>query len=123
MLGVAYCRLVVGVKVHLTSGVVPRSSYANTHVQQCLPEAATVIPIICVSDGTHLTNFAGDKKAWPVYLTIANIPSKIRNKPTNMAIILIALLPIPPKFVGPLLQTDLVEKAAKQCFRCAGCLI
>ena len=72
----------------------------NSHGQESLPDGVTVIPVICTSDGTHFTNFSGDKKAWPVYLTIGNIPSEIRNKSTNMAMILVALLPIPPKFTG-----------------------
>ena len=55
------------------------------------------MPVICASDTTHLTNFSGDKKAWPIYLTIGNIRSTTRNKPTAMAMILLALLPVPPK--------------------------
>jgi hypothetical protein len=51
-----------------------------------------------MSDQTHLSNFSGDKKAWPVYITIGNLPSTRRNKPGSMAIILLALLPVPPKF-------------------------
>ncbi|PWW78849.1 hypothetical protein C7212DRAFT_156257, partial [Tuber magnatum] len=35
-----------------------------------------VVPIIGLSDQTHLANFLGDKKAWPVYLTIRNILSR-----------------------------------------------
>ena len=66
--------------------------------QGTLPEGATLVPIIGMSDQTHLTNFSGDKKAWPVYLTVGNIRSKARNCPSKMAIILIALLPVPPKF-------------------------
>ncbi|RPB06970.1 hypothetical protein P167DRAFT_496468, partial [Morchella conica CCBAS932] len=57
----------------------------------------TVVPLICASGGTYLTNFSGDKKAWPVYLTIGNITSEIRNKPSNFAFILMALLPVPRK--------------------------
>jgi hypothetical protein len=53
-----------------------------------------------MSDQTHLTNFSGDKKAWPVYLTIGNIRSKTRNSPSKMAVILVALLPVPPKFAS-----------------------
>ena len=51
-----------------------------------------------MSDQTHLSNFSGDKKAWPVYVTIGNIVSKTRNSPTSMAVLLVALLPVPPKF-------------------------
>jgi len=53
-----------------------------------------------MSDQTHLTNFSGDKKAWPVYLTIGNVRSKTRNSPSKMAILLVALLPVPPKFTS-----------------------
>jgi len=45
----------------------------------------------------HLTNLSGDKKAWPVYITLGNLPSGRRNSPTSMAVLLLALLPIPPK--------------------------
>ena len=61
---------------------------------------ATLVPVIGMSDQTHLTNFSGDKKAWPVYLTIGNIRSKTRNSPSKMAVILVALLPVPPKFAS-----------------------
>jgi len=50
-----------------------------------------------MSDQTHLTNFSRDKKAWPVYMTLGNLPSCRRNSPTSMAVLLLALLPIPPK--------------------------
>ena len=68
--------------------------------QESLPAGATLVPVIGMSDQTHLTNFSGDKKAWPVYLTIGNIRSKTRNCPSKMAIILVALLPVPPKFAS-----------------------
>jgi len=48
----------------------------------------------------HLTNFSGDKKAWPVYMTIGNILSRTGNSPAKMPILLLALLPEPPKFTG-----------------------
>jgi len=50
-----------------------------------------------MSDQTNLTNFSGDKKVWPVYMTIGNLSSTIRNRPGSMAILLLGLLPIPPK--------------------------
>jgi len=50
-----------------------------------------------MSDQRYLTNFSGDKKAWPVYMTIGNLPSARRNSPGSMADLLLALLPIPPK--------------------------
>jgi len=51
-----------------------------------------------MSDQTNLTNFSGHKKACPVYIPIANLPSARRNSPGSMAVLLLALLPIPPKF-------------------------
>jgi len=56
-----------------------------------------LVRIIGMSDQTHLTNFSGDKKAWPVYITLGNLPSGRRNSPTSMAVLLLALLSIPPK--------------------------
>ena len=53
--------------------------------------------MIAMSDPTHLTNFSGDKKAWPVYITIGNLPLTRRNRPGSMAILILALLPVPPK--------------------------
>jgi hypothetical protein len=54
----------------------------------------TLIPVIFMSDGTHLSNFAGDKKEWPVYMTIGNLSSKIRQMPSAHTIVMVALLPI-----------------------------
>src|ERR1700760_1548476 len=68
--------------------------------QNTLPTGSTVVPIIGLSDQTQLTNFSGDKKAWPVYLTIGNILSRTRNSPAKMPILLLALLPVPPKLTG-----------------------
>jgi len=56
-----------------------------------------VVPIIGMSDQTNLTKFSGDKKAGPVYMTIGYLPSTIRNRLGSMAILLLGLLPIPPK--------------------------
>jgi hypothetical protein len=50
-----------------------------------------------MSDATHLTNFCGDKKAWPVYMTIGNLSAKARMKHTMHGVLLVALLPIPVK--------------------------
>jgi hypothetical protein len=48
-------------------------------------------------DRTHLSNFAGDKKEWPVYMTIGNLSSKIRQMPSAQTVLMVALLPIPFK--------------------------
>ena len=50
-----------------------------------------------MSDATHLTNFCGDKKAWPIYMTIGNLSAAARMKHTMHGVLLVALLPIPVK--------------------------
>jgi len=77
---------------------------------QTLPPGSTVVPIIGLSDQTQLTNFSGDKKAWPVYVTIGNILSRTRNSPAKMPILLRALLPVPPKLTGDSGRADEAQR-------------
>ncbi|KAH8080741.1 hypothetical protein BXZ70DRAFT_910952, partial [Cristinia sonorae] len=53
---------------------------------------ATVVPVIISTDKTKLTTFKG-KSAYPVYMTIGNIPKEIRRKPSLGSQILLAYLP------------------------------
>ncbi|KAI0648469.1 hypothetical protein C8Q79DRAFT_1045282, partial [Trametes meyenii] len=53
---------------------------------------ATIIPVIISLDKTQLTLF-GNKTAYPVYLTIGNLPKDIRKKPSRRGQILLAYLP------------------------------
>ncbi|KAF8431494.1 hypothetical protein BGX38DRAFT_1083830, partial [Terfezia claveryi] len=55
--------------------------------QKQVPIGCMVVPVLLASDQTHLTNFSGDKKLWPLYMSIGNIKSTIRNKPTMNAIL------------------------------------
>ena len=55
-------------------------------------EGATVIPVLVASDKTLLTQFR-NKSAYPVYITIGNIPKDIRKKPSQYAQILVGYLP------------------------------
>ncbi|KAG1884906.1 hypothetical protein F4604DRAFT_1676341 [Suillus subluteus] len=48
--------------------------------QKELPEGATIAPIILASDKTMLSQFRGDKSAWPVYLSIGNIAKEKRRQ-------------------------------------------
>ena len=53
-----------------------------------------VVQRLLSSDKTQLTQFQGDKKAWPVYLTIGNISKKICCQPSTHATILVGYLPV-----------------------------
>jgi hypothetical protein len=57
-----------------------------------------IVPLFGSSDQTHLTNYSGDKKERPVYLSLGDIDLMIRSKPSNLASIRLALLPVPPKY-------------------------
>jgi len=57
----------------------------------------TLVPLIIMSDGTHLSNFAVYKIEWPVYMTIGNLSSMIRQMPSTYSVVMVACLPIPTK--------------------------
>jgi hypothetical protein len=81
---------------------------------------SALIPVLLASDSTHLTQFAGDKHAWPLYMSIGNIHSSIRNKPVNNAWKLIAYIPT-ATFLDPITgkkdpeQTTLQDRLFHQC--------
>jgi len=52
-------------------------------IQDQLPAQATIVPVICASNKTHLTNFSDDQHAWPLYLTIGNIRRDIHHIPKS----------------------------------------
>jgi len=62
-----------------------------------LPARATIVPVICASNKTHLTNLSGDQHGWPLYLTIGNIHKDICSTPEKHSCILVGLISCPPK--------------------------
>jgi hypothetical protein len=62
--------------------------------QRKLKAGATVVPIVLATDETQLSNFQGDKSAWPVYMTIGNIGKETRCQPLSHAQILVGYLPV-----------------------------
>ncbi|EIN04772.1 hypothetical protein PUNSTDRAFT_75804 [Punctularia strigosozonata HHB-11173 SS5] len=57
-----------------------------------LKPGATIIPVIISTDKTQLTQFR-NKTAYPVYMTIGNLPKEIRRKPSMGGQMLIGYLP------------------------------
>ncbi|KAI0688819.1 hypothetical protein C8Q76DRAFT_772033 [Earliella scabrosa] len=64
------------------------------NMQGALPPGATIAPVILSSDKTQLSRFSGDKQAWPVYLSVGNIPKATRRQPSKHGMILVGNLPV-----------------------------
>ncbi|KAH9953413.1 hypothetical protein BC827DRAFT_1282164 [Russula dissimulans] len=90
------CDLIFAPERHYLDSEKTHQVYSEMHtgdwwwsVQQ---PGATIIPLVVSSDKTQLTLFR-NKMAYPVYLTIGNVPKDIRRKPSRWAQILIAYIP------------------------------
>ncbi|KAG9052333.1 hypothetical protein FS842_010037 [Serendipita sp. 407] len=83
--------------------------------QAKLPGGSTIVPVILGSDKTHLTQFTGDKKAWPVYMSVGNICSKARREMASNAWAIIAYIPIVVWDEGKEIHGALSSRLFHQC--------
>jgi hypothetical protein len=65
--------------------------------QDQLADGATIVPVNCASDTTHLTNFAGNEHAWLLYLKFGIVRKDIRHTPNKRVCIVVGLIPCPLK--------------------------
>ncbi|KAI0724930.1 hypothetical protein C8Q72DRAFT_786477 [Fomitopsis betulina] len=63
-------------------------------LQSLLPEGSALAPVIISTDKTQLTQFSGNKSAYPVYMTLGNIPKDLRRKPSEHVCMLIGYLSV-----------------------------
>ncbi|EGN97744.1 hypothetical protein SERLA73DRAFT_56778 [Serpula lacrymans var. lacrymans S7.3] len=63
-------------------------------IQARLPSGEALAPVIIAMDKTQLTQLSNSKSAYPVYLTLGNIPRAICHKPSQHACILIGYLTV-----------------------------
>ncbi|KAI0323498.1 hypothetical protein GY45DRAFT_1264472 [Cubamyces sp. BRFM 1775] len=66
--------------------------WATQEQLERLRPGATIVPIIISSDKTQLTLY-GSKSAYPVYMTIGNLPKEVRRQLSRRGQILLAYLP------------------------------
>jgi len=71
-----------------------QDSYLLIQHQAKIESGGVVAPVIIATDKTTLTQFSGDKVAYPVYLTIGNISKSIRHQSSSHTTMLIAYLPV-----------------------------
>ncbi|KAF9052024.1 hypothetical protein BJ165DRAFT_1340242 [Panaeolus papilionaceus] len=76
------------------------SGDAAWFMQEKLQPSATLLGTILSSDKTNISAGTGNRYAHPLLISLANIAAEFRNKATNHAFLLLALVPI-PRFIHP----------------------
>ncbi|KAF8432100.1 hypothetical protein L210DRAFT_3414405, partial [Boletus edulis BED1] len=67
-------------------------------IQEVLPQGATVLDVILSSDKMNISFMSGNRMAYPLLISLANITPDIRSKISLHTYLLLTLLPI-PKFI------------------------
>ncbi|KAF8593441.1 hypothetical protein BDV93DRAFT_585409, partial [Ceratobasidium sp. AG-I] len=78
-----------------------------------VPKGTTLGGVMFASDKTVLSMHSGDVVAHGLYMTLANIPKKLRSKNSRRAWMLIAYIPT-CKWQKTLRQNEALNKSAKQ---------
>ncbi|KAF9035863.1 hypothetical protein BJ165DRAFT_1355211, partial [Panaeolus papilionaceus] len=76
------------------------SGDAAWFMQEKLQQGATLLGTVLSSDKTNISSGTGNRVAHPLLISLANIAAEFRNKATNHAFLLLALIPI-PRFIYP----------------------
>jgi len=78
-------------------GEISDDNHVAINVNSTLGVGDTLVRLIVMSDGTHLSIIAANNKEWLEYVTIRNLSSKIRQMPSMNSVVMVALLLIPIK--------------------------
>ena len=84
-------------------------------MQDQLPAGATIVPIVLASDKAPVTQMTGNIKMHPLFLTIANINSKVRMKATSHAWACVAYTPTPEFLTHPDFHSVLEARVWHHC--------
>jgi hypothetical protein len=74
-----------------------------------------VAPVIIATDKTQLTQYSGNEAAYPIYMTLGNLPCLLRCKPSKHACIHITYLSI-SKSIGKKLTKKQKSSRIQQIF-------